>query len=196
MSSAQMKSIHYIGKQRIFLHERPGSKKPYGLRLPGEVKPQWFSSDINRETAIKKIRKQQAAGKRIYRHGVKFDTIKCQCGCGETFTVSYSTRKPKFNPEHYAAYANKIREAKRAKAMKVALAAQRARRLASKKDTLPIEKKSSQRAGRVEGERGREGEGASPSLTRKPGKGLFADEKEPAKTAKRRKVGLPSDGAK
>jgi hypothetical protein len=196
MSDNETRITRYVGHERFYVTTREGASKPYGLRFAGG-KNSWYRTLDSVERIIAKRAKQNDAGKKAYPARIKEGIFICACGCNEAFAASYKTRKPKYKDDTHRARsraldlkAKRERDTKRARAVKRARSAK-----ATGKDTQAT-RKSSQRAGGVEGRGAGRGEGASPLLASTPNVGLYADTPEPAKTAKRRKVGLPTIEAK
>lgn len=193
MSEANLKDTFYVGRTRVFLYHRDGAEKPFGFRTPGTV-ARWYASQAAVDGAIKKLRNARSDGKRAYHMQAKMVTFKCACGCGETGTVQASTRNPRYLNEDHRLRARRNRDAKRRQdAKRAEIKARRDAKRAAKKDTATPAGKSSPRDGGVKRMGAGKGKGGvSPSRSPKS-KGLYSDQPEPAKSAKRRRVGLPTE---
>jgi FKBP-type peptidyl-prolyl cis-trans isomerase len=193
MGTSTLQRVAYVGHERIYLHQREGSKKPYGLRFAGG-KIAWYASDSARERIINKRATENNQGKRKYQARIKEIICVCECGCGETFTSPFKTRKPRYkDAEHQARARADRRAAKRAEQKKLAAKSKSkgAKKTAQARKTE--ETRSRSRAGGVEDGGAGEGEGASPSPRVRRNKGLFADTPEPQRTKKRANLGLPTE---
>lgn len=195
MAQTEVRVTRYVGHERFYITTREGASKPYGLRFAGG-KNQWYRTLDSIERIIAKRAKQNNAGKKAYPARIKAGIFICACGCNEAFQASYKTRKPKYKDDtHKAAARSSALDAKREREAKRSRASKRARGAkVAGKETQP-KRKSSQRAGGVEGKGAGRGEGASPLPARALTGGLYADTPEPTKTAKRRKLGLPTTEA-
>jgi hypothetical protein len=192
MAENEVRITRYVGHERYYVTTRKGANKPYGLRFAGG-KNSWYRTLDSIERIITKRAKQNGAGKKAYPARIKEGIFICACGCNEAFTASYKTRKPKYKDDTHKSAARAISvSTKRERDAERSRPAKRARGAKNTGKETQTTRKSSQRAGGVEGRGAGRGEGASPLLASAPTVGLYADTPEPAKTAKRRKVGLPT----
>lgn len=190
MKDSEGRTTIFVGKVRVYMYERTDRAKGFGLKLPG-AKTVWYASPGAVERALSKFAKGKPKTSRMYHTGEHSAEVMCQCGCGVKFNARYKTRVPRFfDDSHRSAYNTKIRDEKRAAKMKKLLGEQRKRRL-DQKALIGPERDSFVRKGGGKGER----EGETPAAGLPPSqsteaRGLFAAEKEPQRTNKRRKVGL------
>jgi hypothetical protein len=194
MSSITVTNMVYVGRKRVFFAERDATTKKHGLRVQGD-KWHWYATLSQIDTRLKKLRAEYGKGKRAWGVNKKYAEITCACGCGKTSLVEYVSRPPKFiNDEHRRAADRDRRYRARCEkqAARILEEQKRALRNAARKAARSAGSRS--HAGGVEGESAREGEGASPSRARTRGKGLFSDQPEPKRSAKRKASGLPVGG--
>lgn len=191
MKDSEKRRTVFAGKKRCYIYHDEAKTMPFEVKIPGEAKKR-FRTLASALRAIDDYGKINRLEKRAYHKPHKSIFIVCECGCGQTGEVTYSTRKPRFiNDQHKNKFDYARRVARREARMKELLGKQRARRLGEEKGKKPDADMLVRKVSRKGGVRGGKPGSGFPSLMSEPTKGLYAGETEPTRTAKRSKVGLP-----